>query len=185
MRRFQPLQLVAYSDADWARNSDDWTSISAYVIFFGSNPISWCSRKQRIVARSSTKAEYRYVTSIATELTWIQNLLTELGVALPVAPRLLCDNIGATYFCANPVFHSLMKHLALDYHFVREKVQTGSLHVAHVSTDNQLADILTKPLAKSRFTFFRSKIGISDGSTVLRGHNRKLSQTDSSGAVTS
>lgn len=74
--------------------------------------------------------------------------------------------------CANLVFHSRMKHLALDYHFVREKVSAGSPHVAHVSTCDQLADVVTKPLAKSRFALLRSKIGVTDGTTILWGHKR-------------
>ncbi|KAH9680736.1 retrovirus-related pol polyprotein from transposon RE1 [Citrus sinensis] len=171
LHRHRQLTLTAYSDSDWAGNRDDCTSISAYIIFLGGNPISWCSKKQRTVARSSTEAEYRSVASAVAELTWITNLLSELRLQLPLPPRLLCDNIGATYLCVNPVFHSRMKHLALDYHFVREKVSAGSLQVAHVSTNDQLADVLTKPLVKSRFALLRSKIGVTDG-TILRGHKR-------------
>ncbi|KAH9779039.1 retrovirus-related pol polyprotein from transposon RE1 [Citrus sinensis] len=171
LHRHRLLTLTAYSDFDWAGNRDDCTSILAYIIFLGGNPISWCSKKQRTVARSSTEAEYRSVASAVAELTWITNLLSELRLQLPLPPRLLCDNIGATYFCVNPVFHSRMKHLALDYHFVREKVSAGSLQVAHVSTNDQLADVLTKLLAKSRFALLRSKIGVTDG-TILRGHKR-------------
>ena len=167
--------LITYSDADWARNRDGYSSTSAYIIFLGANPISWCSKKQRTVARSSTEAEYRAVAATAAELTWLTNLLFELAVSLPHPPRLLCDNLGATYLCANPVFHSRMKHIALDYHFVRDKVATGSLCVSHVSTQDQHPDILTKPLAKQRFFLLRSKIGVSDGATVLRGHIRKES----------
>ena len=171
LHRHRQLTLTAYYDSDWAGNRDDCTSISAYIIFLGGNPISWCSKKQRTVARSSTEAEYRSVASAVAELTWITNLLSELRLQLPLPPRLLCDNIGATYLCVNPVFHSRMKHLALDYHFVREKVSAGSLQVAHVSTNDQLADVLTKPLAKSCFALLRFKIGVTDG-TILRGHKR-------------
>ena len=71
-----------------------------------------------------------------------------------------------------------MKHIALDYHFVRDKVSSGLLHMAHVSTRDQLADILTKPLSKHRFSVLQSKIGVSDGSTILRGHIRKEDQKD-------
>jgi len=175
IRRSQPLSLTAFSDADWPGNCDDCTSVSAFVIFLGGNPVSWCSKKQRTVARSSTEAEYHSVASAAAEITWLTNLLQELHVSLPKPPRLMCDNIGATDLCVNPVFHSRMKHLALDFHFVREKVSNGSLQIAHVSTHNQLADVLTKPLAKPRFTHLRSKIGVSDGKAILRGHNRQES----------
>lgn len=79
------------------------------------------------MARSSTEAEYRSVIAIAAELHWICTLLTELSVALPQQPVVYCDNVGATNLCSNPVFHSRMKHVALDYHFIREQVQNGLL----------------------------------------------------------
>lgn len=113
-----PLTLHAYSDADWAGNRDDYTSTGAYIVYLGSQPISWCSKKQTGVARSSTEAEYRALTSATAELTWLLSLMSELGLKSSEIPVLYCDNIGATYLSANPVFHSRMKHLALDYHFV-------------------------------------------------------------------
>ncbi|GFS35814.1 hypothetical protein Acr_00g0042260 [Actinidia rufa] len=184
-----PMDLLARFNLAGMKETSTPSSTSTKLLLRDGSPSTnatqFCSligEKQRTVARSSTEAEYRSVASAAAELTWIQNLLTELGISLPVAPHLLCDNIGTTYLCANPVFHSRMKHLALDYHFVREKVQTGSLQDAHVSTQHQLAAILTKPLSKPRFTLLQSKIGISDGSTILQGHNRKVSQT-SVGAI--
>ncbi|KAH9685170.1 retrovirus-related pol polyprotein from transposon RE1 [Citrus sinensis] len=172
LKRHQPFQLTAYSDADWAGDRDNYCSISAYIIYFGGNPISWCSKKQRTVARSSTEAEYRAIASTAAEISWLVNLLSELGITLSSPPHLLCDNLGATYLCANPIFHSRMKHIAIDYHFVRDKVFEGSLKVSHVSTTEQLADLFTKPLAKQRFLTLRSKIGVFDGDAILRGHNR-------------
>ncbi|EOX98920.1 Cysteine-rich RLK (RECEPTOR-like protein kinase) 8 [Theobroma cacao] len=164
--------FTAYCDVNWAGNRDDFTSTSAFIIFLGFNPVSWCSKKQRTIARSSTKAEYRSIASTTTEIMWLRNLLHELQVSLFRPPQLLCDNLGATYLCANPVFHSRMKHIALNYHFVREQVSTGQLQVAHVSTIHQLAVLLTKPLHKTRFQLLRNKIGVSDDATILRGHNR-------------
>lgn len=173
-RRQAPLHLRAFSDADWAGDSDSYRSTAAFVLFLGGNPISWCSKKQRTVARSSTEAEYRSVASAAAKVTWVTNLLHELGVALPTSPTIFCDNLSATYLCVNPVFHSRMKHIALDYHFVREKVASGTLTVSHVSTSHQLADALTKPLPKDRFLSLRSKIGVSDGTTILRGRVKEV-----------
>nr|KYP65844.1 Copia protein [Cajanus cajan] len=141
------FHLLAYTDADWGGNFDDRTSTSAYIIFFGGNPVSWLSKKQRTVARSSTEAEYRAVATATTELMWLTNLLTELNVPIGRPPLLLCDNVGATYLCSNPVLHSRIKHISLDYHFVREQVQAGKMFISHVSTKDQLADLLTKPLA--------------------------------------
>lgn len=168
-RKAHSNSLLAYSDADWGGNHDDRTSTSAYIIFFGGNPISWLSRKQRTVARSSTEAEYRAVATATTELMWLQNLLHELQVPMNETPRLLCDNVGATYLCSNPVLHSKMKHISLDYHFVRERVQAKQLLVSHVSTKDQLADVFTKPLATSQFNDLTSKIKVADGTFILRG----------------
>ena len=121
------MLLHGFSDSDWAGNTDDRTSTSGHIVFLGHNAISWSSKKQRFVARSSTEVEYRSVASITTEITWLQSLLSELGVHLPTIPTFYCDNIGATYLCANPVFHSRMKHIAIDFHFVREKVKNGDI----------------------------------------------------------
>ena len=111
--------LVTFTDADWGGNADDFTSTSAYITFFGGNPISWSSKKQRTVARSSTEVEYRAVAAATSEIMWLQNLLKELHVPLSKQPLLFCDNVGATYLCSNPVLHSRMKHISLDFHFVR------------------------------------------------------------------
>lgn len=172
LKHNQPLHLSAFSDADWAGNKDDRTSTTAYIIYLGGNAISWCSRKQKSVARSSTEAEYRALASTAAEVLWLKNLLGELGVSLPRCPTIYCDNIGATYLSVNPIFHSKMKHIEIDYHFVRDHVTKGNFGVSYISTKDQLADILTKPLSRQLFTTLRNKIGISNGSTILRGHNR-------------
>ena len=124
----------------------------------------------RSVARSSTEAEYRSVASITAEITWLQSLLSELGVHLPTIPTIYCDNIGATYLCANPVFHSRMKHIAIDFHFVREKVKNGDIRVSHMSSADQLADALTKPLPRQQLDALRVKIGVLPRDTILRGH---------------
>ncbi|KAG6510538.1 hypothetical protein ZIOFF_028563 [Zingiber officinale] len=91
------------------------------------NMISWKSTKQRTVARSSTEAEYRVITSTATEIQWIKSLLTDLLLPVTTPTVLFTDNLGATYLSANPVFHSRMKSLAIDYHFVRDLVQASKL----------------------------------------------------------
>lgn len=158
-----PLSLHAFSDADWAGDSDDYVSTNAYIVYLGKHAISWSAKKQNGVARSSTEAEYRAVANTASELNWTGHLLHELGIQQHASPTIYCDNIGTTYLCANPVFHSRMKHLALDYHFIRNQVQTNKLRVSHVSTKDQLADGLTKPLSRQRFTLLRDKIGVSKG----------------------
>lgn len=168
LRHQSPLCLHAFSDADWAGNPDDRSSTSAYVAFLGANPVAWYSKKQSRISWSSTEAEYRALASAAAELTWLQSILQKLHVKIPAspAPTIYCDNIGATNLCANPVFHSRMKHIALDYHFARDQVQKD-VRVSHVSTTDQLADGLTKPLSGSRLRQLFDKIGVLP-SSVLR-----------------
>lgn len=127
LRANTPVSLHGFFDVDWAGDTDNYVSTNAYIIYLGGSPISWSSKKQSGVARSSTKAEYRVVANTASEIRWISSLLTELGIELPTMPVIYCDNIGATNLAANPIFHSRMKHLALDYHFIRDNVKAGTL----------------------------------------------------------
>ncbi|CAH9085925.1 unnamed protein product [Cuscuta epithymum] len=169
LNRSTPLTLSVFSDSDWGGVTDGGLSTTAYVLYLGGNIISWKSAKQKTVSRSSTEAEYKAIANASAEMLWVRSLLTELGISLVSTPQLFCDNQGATYVCSNPVFHSRMKHFALDFFFVRELVEHGQLIVKHISTKHQIADILTKPLGKAPFQLFRSKLGVSNGSSILRG----------------
>ncbi|XP_018507040.2 uncharacterized mitochondrial protein AtMg00810-like [Pyrus x bretschneideri] len=112
------LEITAYSGADWAGDPNDRRSTTGLVVFLGSNPISWSSKKQNTISWSSTEAEYRALSTIAAELDWIKQLLLFLHVPLSVQPVLLCDNLSAIALTCNPVQHQRTKHIEIDVHFV-------------------------------------------------------------------
>lgn len=115
------------------------------------------------------------MAAAASEVCWLQHLFAELGVSSLTAPRILCDNMGATRLALNPVQHSRMKHIAIDLHFVRDLATKGKLTVSYVNTHDQLADLLTKPLARARFHLLHSKIFVADDTSILQGRIRKES----------
>lgn len=137
--------------------------MTGYCLFFGSNLISWSAKKQTVVARSTTEAEYISLASVVMEILWVQSLLKELKVTLMSKPLLLCDNMSTILLSRNPLFHNRTKHLELDLHFIREKVTDGLLTVAHVPSIYQTSYILTKSLSYPRFSTLRSKLRVSAG----------------------
>nr|KAJ0191944.1 hypothetical protein LSAT_V11C800425760 [Lactuca sativa] len=152
--------LHAFFDCGWISDTDDSRSQYGFVIFHGSNLISWTCRKQKVVARSSTEAEYRSLAYTTAELMWLKQLVIDLQAPIHTPPLLLCDNVGAIFMSKNPVISTRSKHIALDFHFIREQVEAGELNICHVSSVDQLADLFTKPLGKDRVSFLRSKLQV-------------------------
>lgn len=155
--------VSAFSDADWTGCSDDRKSTGGFAIFYGSNLISWHTKKQATVSRSSTEAEYKALANATTEIIWVQSLLDELGVRQSKPPILWCDNIGATYLSANPVFHARTKHIEVDYHFVRERVAQKLLQIRIISSADQVADGFTKSQPLRRLQEFRRNLNLASG----------------------
>jgi hypothetical protein len=148
------LDIVAYSDADWAGCPDTRRSTSGYCVYLGNALVSWSSKRQATVSRSSAEAEYRAVANAVADCVWLRQLLDELGASVPKATVVFCDNISAVYMSTNPVHHRRTKHIELDIHFVHEKVALGDFRVVHVPTTQQLADIMTTGLPAPSFQTF-------------------------------
>ncbi|KAB2629407.1 hypothetical protein D8674_034202 [Pyrus ussuriensis x Pyrus communis] len=164
----QPFQLAAYSDADWAGCPDTRRSTTGFCVYLGNNLISWCAKKQRTVSRSSAEAEYRALAFACADTIWILSLLHELRLPVRLPVLMHCDNFSATYMAANPVFHARTKHIALDYHFVRERVASGTHRVQFLPSTLQLADVFMKGLSTARFRSLCSNF-VSSPESSLRG----------------
>ena len=157
------MLVSAFSDADWAGCIEDRRSTGGFAVFLGSNLISWCARKQTTVSRSSTEAEYKALANATAEMMWVQKLLQELKVPHPPAARLWCDNLGAKYLSANPIFHARTKHIEIDFHFVRERVAQKLLDIRFINTGDQLADGFTKPMSAYKMKKFRFNLNLTGG----------------------
>jgi histone deacetylase 1/2 len=115
------------------------------------------------VSRSSTEAEYKALANATTELIWVEALVRELGVSLQEKPCLWCDNLGATFLSANPVFHARTKHIEIDFCFVRERVASKQLDIRFISSKDQIADGFTKPLCVRKLDEFKRNLNLSPG----------------------
>jgi Reverse transcriptase (RNA-dependent DNA polymerase) len=152
------LSIEAYSDADWGGDQDDRKSTTGFVITINGSVVSWLSKKQSTVALSTAEAEYMAISATVQEVNWIKQLLVELELPVKLPVKLLCDNQAAIQISTNDVNHSRTKHIDIRHHFVRESVKNKEVDLSWIATDKQLADILTKPLSRSRFEVLRSKL---------------------------
>nr|BAK64102.1 gag-pol polyprotein [Eustoma grandiflorum] len=163
------LNIEAYTDADWAGSQIDRRSTSGYFTLVGGNVVTWRSKKQKVVALSSAEAEYRGIVKGVSEVLWIRKLLQELGFPVTDPTCLMCDNKASISISENPVQHDRTKHVEIDRHFVKEKIEDGIIALPHVRSEDQLADILTKAVNGRIFEFILRKLNIVDPTIQLEG----------------
>jgi hypothetical protein len=132
-------------------------------VFLSDNLISWASKRQNIVSRSSAEAEYRAMANGMAEACWLRQLLVELHSPLSWATLVYCDNVSTVYLSTNPVQHQRTKHVEIDLHFVHKRVVIEDVRVLHVPTTSQFDGIFTNGLSFSVFSEFRSSLNIYSG----------------------
>nr|GFA68375.1 ribonuclease H-like domain-containing protein [Tanacetum cinerariifolium] len=152
--------LVAYSNADWAGCLTTRRSTSGYCVFLGNNLLSWSSKHQPMLSRSSAEAKYRSVANVVAETCWLCNLLRELHSPLPSTTLVYYDNVSVVYLSCNPVKHQPTKHIEIDIHFVRDLVVASQVRVLHVLSRYQFADIFTKGLRSALFEEYHTSLSV-------------------------
>ena len=152
---------ICYADADWASDPNDRRSISGYTFVFCGGAISWSSWKQHSTALSSTEAEYMAASNATKEALWLRSFLSELGQPeVSEGTPLLIDNQSAIALIKNSTFHDHTKHIAVRYHFIRERYEAGEIAMIYVPTGDQVADILMKGLAREKHNRFSRLMGL-------------------------
>jgi len=154
------FDLQGYADSDWVGSCDDMKSTSRYCFSFGSGIFSWCLKKQEVIAQSTAEVEYVAATAAANQVLWLRKILADLDMEQKKATRVNVDNQAAIAISNNPIFHGKTKHFKLKYYFLREVQKNKEIQLIYCRTKDQLADILTKPLSKTRFEILRNKIGV-------------------------
>ena len=155
------LSMKVYTDADYAGSIVDWRSTTRYCMFLGGNLVSWRSKKQNVVARSSAEAEFRAMGQGVCELLWMKIILDDLKIKYE-APMPVCDNKSAISIAHNPIQYDRTKHIEIDQHLIKEKLDSGLIAAEYIPSKLQLADMFTKGLPTEQLQDLTCKLGMID-----------------------
>jgi hypothetical protein len=154
------LELVGFSDSDYAGDLNDRKSTSGYVFMLGTGAVSWSSKKQPIVTLSTTEAEYVAAAACACQCVWMRSVLEHLQVKQGEGTMILCDNSSSIKLSKNPVMHGRCKHIDVRFHFLRNLVKDGIVELKYCKSEDQLADLMTKPLKLEAFCKLKRLMGM-------------------------
>ena len=155
------LDIRGFVDADWAGDLDQRRSTSGYVFSLFGGAVSWMSKRQSVVALSTTEAEYIAATHASKEAVWLQRLCSSMGL-VQQAIRIDCDSQSAIFLAKNPAYHSKTKHIDVQYHFVRDMVEAKRVLLVKVDTLKNVADALTKSVSTQKFSWCRETMGVEE-----------------------
>ena len=154
------LDVLVYTDSDFGSCLLNRRSTTGYCTFLGGNLVTWRSKKQNVVSKSSTEAEFRAISKGIDEVLWLRYLLRDMKIIYKEPIRLLCDNQSAIYLAHDPLYHDKVKHVDIDRFYIQEKLDSGIVEIKHVRTEDQVADIFTKGLPAITFTRLVGKLGM-------------------------
>jgi len=160
--QLQDFKLQGYFDSDWAWPLDDMKNTSGYCFNFGSGMFSWSSKKQEIVAQSTAEAKFIATTTTVNQALWLRKMLTDLHLEQDTTTEVMVDNQAVIAISKYPIFHGKTKHFSIKLFFLRDVQRDGAVCLKYYKTEDQLSDIFTKALPRSRFELVREKLGLSN-----------------------
>jgi hypothetical protein len=160
--------LIGFSDADFTGDVDTKKSITGVIFFLTNSPVTWQLMKHRVVAQFSHESDYIVVANKTCHALWLARVLAEVQESTSSTPLLRVDNKFVIALIINPILHGQSKHIEVKYHLVRESAENGLIKVEFISSEEQLGDILTKPLSRVNFLELHTKISLID----VDGHNK-------------
>ena len=165
----QHINLAIYTDAEWADNVEYRRSTSEYIFFVGEGVVSWNSKQQQMVAQSIMEDKYMAMNQCTKEAIWLKNLMKDVGCVQKEATTIMCDNQGSMALAKNPTNHDRSKHINVQYHFIREKIDNTVVKLEYCPMQYMVADIVTKALGKDRHELLSEIMGLEYNSTLQSG----------------
>ena len=153
-------ELISFTESDYAGCLEDRKSTPGYTFILSSGVVAWSSRKQPIVTLSTTEAEFVAAAACSCQAVWMRRILRQLGYEGNGNTAIFCDNSSAIKLSKNPVMHGRSKHLDVRFYFLRELSQEGVIQLKYCGTQDQVADMLTKPLKLESFQKLRDLLGM-------------------------